>query len=215
MTNNFFREFLPSERPTTIRIRPILPADQMPDEAGMFDTIAGLLFSGAVQIARNLASNQVVTRQRILENASGYLQMTNIDNNAHAHVEDLRLQDLDVFALLDLFDSVRSGSNPDLTIYTVEWQFWVNPQSVQFGGARLGQQRDGTCKHSNTVYEFNGIRAGCGAVCAAIFLIKHLPQYASINNNINRPSSKRKIFDIAMQLQETLGKLNSNNRLVY
>jgi hypothetical protein len=207
MANSFFREFLPSERPTTIRIRPILPADQLPDEAGMFDTIAGLLFSGAAQIARNLASNQVVTRNRLLENATGYLQMTNIDNDAHAHVEDLRLEDLDVFALLDLFDSVRSGSNPDLTIYTVQWQYWVNPQSVQFGGARLAQQRDGTCKHSNTVYEFNGVRAGCGAVCAAVFLIKHLPEHFALNNQLNRPSSKRKIFDIAMQLQDTLGNL--------
>lgn len=213
MSNAFYRELIPANRPTTIRVTPILPADQMPDEHAVFDTVAAILYSEALGIARSLTPAQIVTRRNILTNATGYLQMTNTENNAHAHVSDIRLADLDVFALYDLFDRVHSESNPDLSIYTVRWEFWVNPQSVVLGGARLGITKTGTCTYANKVYEYDSIRAGCASVCSAIFLIKKLPEYASLNKNITRNTSHRKIFDIAIKLQDELSNSFTNSRL--
>lgn len=214
MANYFYRELIPEINPTTIRVTPILPADQMPDEHAVFETVAQILFTQSLSIARNLSQGQMVTRAQLLSNATGWLQMTNTDNNAHAHVENIRLSDLDVFALYDLFDRVHAESNPDLSVYTVQWEFWVNPQSVVLGGARLGLQRDGTCDISNKIYEYDGTRAGCAAVCAAVFLIKQLPEHRALNNQIKRPTAHRKIYNLALKLQDDLGTFISKHRLV-
>lgn len=204
MSRSYQREFIPEDRPTTIRVTPILPADQQADDHAVFETVAGILQTGAIQIAQSINQDQLVTRNNILANADGYLQMTNIENNSHAHTENVRIADLDVFALLDLFDRVHAESNPNLTVYSVRWEFWVNPQSVLLGGARRASQKDGTCMIANKIYEYNQIRAGCAAVCCALFLIKKLPQYQSLNNHIKRPTSHRKIYDIAINLQDEL-----------
>lgn len=216
MSRFFQREFIPVDRPTTIRVRPLLPADQMPDEHATFENIAAILQDGAREIARNLGPGQIVTRNNLLQNANGFLQMTNIENNNHAHIEGVRIENLDIFTLYDLFDRAHAESNPDLSVYTVYWDFWVNPQSVLLGGARLAAQKDGTCKIANKLYEFNQIRAGCAAVCCAIHLIKTLPEHQSINNQINRPSSHRKIYDLALTIQNELRKpfTITNNRMV-
>jgi hypothetical protein len=215
MSNYFYRELIPQPNPTTIRVQPILPANQMPDEYTTFETIAGILRVNAFQIARSLyQGNQILTRNQI-QNATGWLQMRNIDNNSHAHVENLRLGDLDIFALYDLFDRVHAESNPDLTVYSVIWEFWVNPQSLQFGGARGGPDLDYTCKIANRIYEYDTVRAGCAAVAATVFLVKRLPEHTTLNHHIKRPSSHRKIYDLAMTLQDKLGTLHSNSRLDY
>ena len=215
MANYFYRELIPQPNPTTIRVQPILPANQMPDEYSTFETIAGILRVNAFQIARSLyQGNQILTRNQI-QNATGWLQMRNIDNNSHAHVENLRLGDLDIFALYDLFDRVHAESNPDLTVYSVIWEFWVNPQSLQFGGARGAPDLDFTCRIANKIYEYDMIRAGCAAVAAAVFLVKRLPEHSALNNQIKRPSSQKRIFDIALALQDKLGNLYSNFRLDY
>lgn len=203
MSRFYQREFIPEDRPTTIRVTPILPADQMPDEHSVFETVALILQNGARLIARNLLQSNVVMRDNM--NADGWVQMTNIENNQHAHTENVRIEDLDVFTLYDLFDRVHSESNPDLTVYSVRWEFWVNPQSVLLGGARLATSKDGTCIMSNKLYEYNQIRAGCAAVCCAIFLIKTLPEHRALNAKISRATSHRKIYDIALQLQTDLG----------
>lgn len=213
MSRFYQREYIPEDRPTTIRVTPILPADQQPDELSVFETVAGILQTEASRIARNLLADQIVTRPNSLANASGWLQMTNIENSAHAHTEDVLISDLDVFTLLDLFDRAHSESNPNLTVYSVYWEFWVNPQSVLLGGARLASSKDGTCIISNKIYEYNQIRVGCSAVCCAVFLIKTLPEYRNINNQIKRPSSHKKIYDIAMELQNEFGIFKINIRL--
>jgi hypothetical protein len=178
------------------------------DEHAVFETVAAILQREATQIARSLVQDRIVTRNNILANARGWLQMTNIENNAHAHTEDVLISDLDVFTLYDLFDRVHSESNPDLTVYSVRWEFWVNPQSVLLGGARLASKTDGTCDISNKIYEYNQIRAGCAAVCCALFLIKTLPEYRALNNQIKRPTAHRKIYDLAIKIQDQLGTQN-------
>jgi hypothetical protein len=213
MSRFYQRERIPEDRPTTIRVTPILPADQQADELAVFETVAEILQTEARQIAGRILSDQIVTTN-IPNTASGYLQMTNIENNQHAHVEDLLISDLDVFALLDLFDRVRAESNPNLTVYSVRWEFWVNPSSVILGGARLASSKDGTCIVSNKIYEYNQIRAGCAAVCCAIHLIKTFPQYATLKHNLNRPTSHKKIYDIAINIQNELRNPNINNRMV-
>jgi hypothetical protein len=208
MANNFYRELIPVDLPTTIRVTPILPADQMPDELAVFETVAAILQTEAMAIARNLTNGQIVTRNSLQRTARGYLQMTNINNNQHAHMADLLVSDLDVFTLMDLFDRVHAESNPDLTVYSVRWEFWVNPQSVVVGAARLGTTKNGTCDLSNKVYEFDNIRAGCAAICAMIFLIKKEPTHAALLKNIRRATSHRKIYDLAITLQDQLGISN-------
>jgi len=205
MSNYFYRELVPEANPTTIRVQPILPADQMPDEHSTFETIASILRVNAFQIARSLyRGNQILTRN-VIQNATGWLQMRNINNNSHAHVENIRLGDLDIFALYDLFERVHAESNPDLTVYSVIWEFWVNPQSLQFGAARGGPDMEFTCRVANKIYEYDMIRAGCAAVVTALFLIKRLPEHANLNHHIKRPTSHRKIFDIAIALEDKLG----------
>lgn len=213
MSRFYQREYIPEDRPTTIRVTPILPANQQANEYAVFETVAEILQTEARRIARGLVQDQIVTRNNLFANASGWLQMTNIENNAHAHTEDVRIADLDVFALLDLFDRVHSESNPDLTVYSVRWEFWVNPQSVLLGGARLASSKDGTCIIANKIYEFNQVRAGCAAVCCAIFLIKTLPEHRALNNHLKRSTSYRKIYDIALQLQTDLGNIIIKNRM--
>ena len=204
MSNYFYREFVPINRPTTIRVRPIFPADQMPDEHAVFDTVASILQREALQIARSYEHNGRMTRNLLLATASGYLQMTNINNNAHAHLEDVMIRDLDIFILQDLFDRAHAESNPDLTVYTVQWEFWVNPNSVRIGAARKGKTENGTCTISNQLYEYDQVRAGCAAVCCALFRIRKEPQYASLSSNLMRKSSHRKIYNIAMEIQTDL-----------
>lgn len=204
MSNYFYRELVPQNRPTTIRVTPILPANQMPDELTTFETIAAILYREAVQIARSI-STQMITRQNLLANARGFLQMTNIDNNSHAHTADILISDLDVFALYDLFDRVSAESNPDLSVYTVRWEFWVNPASINVGGARIGKTENGTCNISNQIYEFGGVRAGCAAVCCTVFRIKKESVFSALCKNIQRRTAHRKIFDLAIALQDKLG----------
>ncbi len=38
--------------------------------------------------------------------------------------------------------ATANGSNPDLGIYDVEWQYWVNPQSVTTGGSTKFTNKD-------------------------------------------------------------------------
>jgi hypothetical protein len=123
------------------------------------------------------------------------------------------LGDLDVFTLYDLFDRVAAESNPDLTVYSVQWEYWVNPQSLQFGADFTNKSIDFTCKVSNKLYEYDQIRAGCAAIVCAVFLIKHLPEHRSLNKNIQRKTSHRKIYDLSITLQDELGILSLNKRL--
>jgi hypothetical protein len=206
MSRFYQREYIPEDRPTTIRVTPVLPANQQPDEYAVFETVASILQTEALRIARSLVQDRIVTRNNLLANASGWLQMSNIENSAHAHTEDVLISDLDVFTLLDLFDRAHSESNPDLTVYSVRWEFWVNPQSVLLGGARLASSKDGTCIVANKIYEYNQIRAGCAAVCCAIHLIKILPEYRALHNQLNRASSHKRIYDLAISLQTELRK---------
>jgi len=204
MSNYFYREFIPDNRPTTIRVTPILPGDQRPDEHTVFETVAGILYRESLQIARSFVNDRMITRNQLLSTARGYLQMTNIENNAHAHTADMLISDLDVFALYDLFDRVHAESNPDLTVYSVRWEFWVNPNSIRVGGARLGSTENGTCNISNQVYEYDQIRAGCAAVCCTIFRIKKELEFRNLSRNLQRKSSHRKIYDLAIELQTDL-----------
>lgn len=200
---SFNIEFIPAEAPVTVRVTPILPADQMPDEMAMFEYIAMILRRESIIIAQRL-SNRQIPRDQLLSRANGYLQMINVDNNSHAHIADLPLRDLNILSLMELFDRAHSESNPDLTIYTVEWSFWVNPESVSFGGS-AGKPLNNTCEIANKNYEFDNIKVGCAAICATIFRIKHEPQFHNLNHNIKRKSAHRKIYDLAMELQNKLG----------
>lgn len=207
MANNFRVEFIPPDNPSTVRVTPMLPANQMPDELGMFGNIAMILRREARNIAQRQVGNVVTNSQRVLRATGkylltiGYLQMINIDNNAHAHIADLQIQELDAFKLAELFNRAHSESNPDLTVYTVEWEFWVNPISLTYGSGRLAKPMDHTCDIANRTYEYDGVQAGCAAICVAVFLVKHEPEFRALNNQIRRKTSHKRIYDLAIQKQ--------------
>jgi hypothetical protein len=211
MADNFYREFIPNDRPRTVLVRPILTADQPVAEEQLVQTIASILQQGAIQIATSI--NPITPLPIIMANATGYLQMRNMDNTAHAHLANVPLLEINPAKLWELFgNATTNGSNPDLTVYTVEWDFWVNPNTVITGGFR-GKALDHTCQRSNKTYAYDGVEAGCAAICAAVFLIKTLPEHAALRNQLGRKTSDRRIFDIAIALQDKLSNIQPKNRL--
>jgi hypothetical protein len=72
MANNFRVEFIPPDNPSTVRVTPMLPANQMPDELGMFGNIAMILRREARIIAQRQINDVVTNSQRVLR-ATGKL----------------------------------------------------------------------------------------------------------------------------------------------
>jgi hypothetical protein len=179
---SFYYEQYPVERARTFEISPALPANEMPDEERMLIMIAREL--------RTMVVNQIQQEfgwslNQTLDTVQGYLQMQNVEDDRHAHTEDLNLRDLNVESLLEIFQRVlQSGSNPDLSIYQVKWQYWINSASLNIGRGRLAVgAKVGThgLSNKNLSVDIDGenIKLGCASVALFTFLVLKTDTYGT------------------------------------
>jgi hypothetical protein len=84
-------------------------------------------------------NNYVLDPTRI----QGALMMYNHENVEHTYLDHLSLNDLNGETFINMFErATGNGSNPDLLIRDVDWRFWINPASIQFGGSSNFKNKD-------------------------------------------------------------------------
>jgi hypothetical protein len=119
-------------RPDTVTITPTARGGTMISEAQVFTQIGDALRSAIYQELRPY--RQLWTRNNLRRNVTGILQMNNRDDSRHAHTEDLEVSNINFSSIQEIFyKATGTGSNPDLTIYNVEFVFWINPLSFDSG----------------------------------------------------------------------------------
>ena len=71
---------------------------------------------------------------RLLNRVTGILQMENITDRKHAHTRNIRPSELNFRVIQEIFErATSSGSNIDLSIYDVNFSYWINPDSFIMG----------------------------------------------------------------------------------
>lgn len=206
---SFYYDQYPEERSRTFEISPALPANEMPQEERMLILIANEL---RTMVARQVQQEFGWPMNTILDTVEGYLQMQNTEDDRHAHTEDLRLRDLNVETLLEIFERVlASGSNPDLSIYQVKWQYWINSASLNVGRGRLAPGcKIGThsLTNKNLSIEINGVqqKLGCAVVALFCFLVLKTNVYGNtLKNNLGRKNREKQMCSKIWDLQNELG----------
>lgn len=120
-------------RPQLIIMRPVRRAGDNYNEIEIMTQLAALMKQEVYRRLR--AYLPTWTTQQLRNNVRGSLMMYNWDNEAHTHADDISLDNLTGDFFDQAFqDATANGSNPELTIYDVEWKVWINPNSLQVGG---------------------------------------------------------------------------------
>ena len=118
--------------PDTITITPTARGGIMISEARVFTQVGDALRAAIYQELRPY--RQLWTNNNLRRNVTGILQMNNIDDSRHAHTEDIEVSNINFEAIQEIFfKATGAGSNPDLTIYNVEFTYWINPLSFDTG----------------------------------------------------------------------------------
>ncbi len=127
--------------PKSSTMRPIRRAGNNVPEIRIMELIADTLRRRMIQRVRTFTGwtdHQIRTRIR------GSLQMNNIDGGRHAHNENLTLSELTTERIFEILErATGQGSNPDLTIYHVEWMYWINPLTLHVGGSESQDKHRG------------------------------------------------------------------------
>ena len=131
--------------PKEVTVRAIRRGGENYSEVQVYNLISAAIRRGTMEALTTWRPNMSLETMR---NIQGILQMNNIAGDQHAHTEIMTINQLGAEAINELFDRARvAGSNPDLGIYDVEFNFWINPASLVIGGART------SCGKTDGIYK--------------------------------------------------------------
>jgi len=131
----------------------------------VMDDISRTLHAAIIDALRPMTNNQI---SRLV----GNLQMNNIHNTMHTHLERVRVTEINTALVHQIFDTAtHAESNPDLTLEDVEWTFYILPGITV---ARKCKPTAGMAKLTTKPYPCFGIpEQGCMAIACAYSLIMH------------------------------------------
>lgn len=192
-------------RPTHITITPVRRAGENVTETEVFATIADALRSLVLLTLQPY--RQLWTRNSIRRAVTGILQMRNIDDQRHAHTEDLNLADLETSSIAEIFHrATGAGSNPHLSIYMVEFTYWINPLSFENGrGSAISHRTAGLYKFTlKTPLVPNGESINCAA-SALIYLLAKEGRYGdSFKEKIGQRRYVSRWYSLSLDLMHQL-----------
>ncbi len=166
-------ERTPEGRPEMVTITPTRRGGSNVTETQIFETIADALRS---MVTLNLIPyRHLWTRSNVSRSVTGILVMTNLSDSRNAHTEDLTVQDITTEMIGEIFHRASgAGSNPNLSIYNVEFAYWINPLSFQTGrGESKTIRTDGVWKPTLKTPSMEGYtNLNCAAAAIAFLLGK-------------------------------------------
>lgn len=193
----------PDGTPHTITITPVRRAGEEVTEDQVFTTVADALQSRVLTALHPF--RQLWNGRTIRRTVTGILQMTNIDDSRHAHTEDLNLVDMNSRVIADIFHRASgAGSNPHLSIYSVEFSYWINPLSYQTGRGEATILRTiGLYKPTLKTPQVEGMpTVNCAAASLAFLLGKEGFYGESFCDHVSQPRKKKQWCRIALDIME-------------
>lgn len=191
----------PNGTPHTITIAPLQRGGDDVTEDQVFSTIADAIRSRVLLAL--FPFRHLWTNSNIRRNVTGIIQMTNIGDSRHAHTDDLAIADLSTNTIADLFHrATGAGSNPNLSIYSVEFSYWVNPLSYQVGrGETLKKRAIGMHKTTMKTPQIEGRPiVNCAAASLTFLLAKQGHYGETFKINISQPREKKRWVDLSLEL---------------
>jgi len=196
-------------RPHMVRLRPIRQAGTNYDDQRILAQFATVLVR---EIRRLLRIHLPTwTNAQFNQRVRGRLIMSNWNNEGNANVEDANLLDITPATFARMFNEANAnGSNPDLSIYDVQWSYFLVPNSLALGGS-FGFTNPKNLKgiqHWNkklkSIDNITHQDIGCAtlAIALGMDLIDKNPLFVS-NRMKNRFSSKQ-FTEHCMELQTEL-----------
>lgn len=193
-------------RPITVSMRAIFVGGRRrADPFAVLSRAADVLRHRVVREVRRF--RPAWNKATILSRVRGLLQMVNYGDNTSptAHTNDLALSSLDDSALNDLLDRVNSSYGYELDVYTVVWNFYIDPNSLNVGsgGVVPPGKRPGIRPDSSLPYFYCGKPVSCAAVAITLHLFyTRIDLFKPCLAVRRRPEN---IAKYAWHLQETLG----------
>lgn len=195
--------------PRSVTIRPMLIAGAQVDIMDVYNTIALTLRNRTVNAIRQhtgWSANQV--NERI----NGMLKMENLGDQRHAHTENVRLGELDGAEVSEIFDrasgivylTLGQGSNSNLTIYEVEWTYWINPNSLLVGAGRAKSSVSGVYPTSEIALTWNGEEVSCAAVVIGLWVATRTGKIKN-GKNIGAVANRPKLFKLCKSYEKKFG----------
>jgi hypothetical protein len=130
--------------------------------------------------------------------------MQNITGGGHTYTDGVRLAEINGEKLNDIMmQALGSGSGINITVYDVEWRFFINPASILVGGGKFNNPGN---LRGIPNWDFSpkcGLGAlGCASVAFTVGLIHIDPQYESMKHNIKRSVA---LGELCWDIQEKCG----------
>lgn len=122
-----------------VGVRPVIPGNAIQNNAPADE----LILQALAEDLRRAVHQRAVVAEGLLWNStesgnriSGYLYINNINNNVqHFHPQQpFRLRNINFESFLALF-RIMHQSNDDLTVYDVEWSYYLDDDYLEFGNA--------------------------------------------------------------------------------
>jgi len=206
-------------RPNLVVMRPVRRAGEQFNDFQIMGQLAALMKREVYRLLQNYLP--FWTLQQLRNNVRGSLMMYNWDNEAHTHIDDITLEDLNGEFFDEQFqNATANGSNPDLTIYDVEWKVWINPNSLLVGGQSKftnPKKLQGIDMWNRRLIQTKGIEhedVGCAAFALALGrdLVENV--YTSKKNiRWRQPAYTRYVYDLQNALNFPDPKLVSVEQL--
>ena len=164
---------------------------------------ANLLKRRIYQISRRISSR--TTNPQIRNRVRFSIFMNNVSNLGHNQSRtNVTLPELNGEYLEDMFEeATANGSNPDLDLYSLVWNVWVNPNSLQVGGSIIEDERQsGLAIIPKNIKigkneKFKSDDLGCASRVLALGLFKK--QIIKLGNNTSpflQPQFTRKVKEL-------------------
>lgn len=181
----------------TVTVTPIRRQGNLYDDVAVFADIARALQAAVIAELGNMTQAQ-------RSNVVGSLMMNNINDAHHTMNDRTRLADITQQLINETFYRAKNAeSNPDITLYDVEWVYWVNPISLAVVGSSCPHV-EGVYKKTTKCPKVHNLRPpGCLASACAFGLIKLGFGGSNANHNLSN-GLNRQWIKLALHIQDTL-----------
>lgn len=191
--------------PSIVTMTPVRrPGDDV-SQLSSFDYLARALKR---KILQRLRAYLGWTNERLLKVVNGSLMMRNITGNGQTFTDDVSLRDINGETFMDHFARpTASGSAPDLEIWQVEWNYWINPASIQIGrGKNFNNPKNikGLNYWDYKLFKTYTGTIGCAAIALTIGLVFKIDDQKHKNLKHNIKKSQSGFGQYALEIQTAL-----------
>ena len=128
----FDNVFNTTGRPVQAHMRPVVRAGQNHNDVSILRSYATRFRTEVNQILRTYLPTW---RPGERLDVTGELYMSNWTNQGHAAIRTITVREITADLFIEMFENATTtGSNPDLSIYDVDWKFYFDADSLQRGG---------------------------------------------------------------------------------